>query len=34
MWDPQMPALQKHFRILRYDTRGAGLSEKIKGSVT
>src|SRR5216684_1435349 len=26
MWDPQVSALQGEFRILRYDTRGHGLS--------
>jgi 3-oxoadipate enol-lactonase len=26
MWDPQMPELQRRFRILRFDTRGHGQS--------
>jgi len=26
MWDPQMPTLAKHFKVLRFDTRGHGLS--------
>lgn len=26
MWKPQMRALTRHFRVLRYDTRGHGLS--------
>ncbi len=33
-WDQVLPALNNSRRVLRYDTRGAGLSEKIKGSVT
>ena len=31
MWDAQMPALHKHFRVLRYDTRGHGQSEVTSG---
>jgi len=33
-WDQTMPALARGRRVLRYDTRGAGQSEKIKGAVT
>lgn len=29
-WDPVLPALQKEFRVLRYDLRGFGMSEKVK----
>lgn len=32
MWDPQAAALQTHFRILRYDTRGHGESSATPGS--
>jgi 3-oxoadipate enol-lactonase len=27
MWDPQVEALSKHFRLLRYDSRGHGASD-------
>jgi 3-oxoadipate enol-lactonase len=33
-WDLIMPELVKNHRVLRYDLRGFGLSEKIYGSVT
>ena len=29
-WDPTLPAFQKEFRVLRYDMRGFGMSEKVK----
>lgn len=31
MWQPQMAALTKHFRVLRYDTRGHGQSAVTEG---
>jgi 3-oxoadipate enol-lactonase len=31
MWDPQIPALASHYRILRYDTRGHGGTEAPPG---
>ena len=31
MWDAQMPALTRHFRVLRYDTRGHGQSSVTPG---
>ena len=34
MWDPQTPAFQKQFRILRYDTRGHGQSSATPGPYT
>ena len=30
-WDQVMPALTNSRRVLRYDTRGAGLSAKLGG---
>jgi len=33
-WDQVLPALNNSRRVVRYDTRGAGLSEKIRASVT
>ena len=33
-WDQVLPALNNTRQVLRYDTRGAGLSEKIQGKVT
>jgi 3-oxoadipate enol-lactonase len=29
-WDPVLPAFQRAFRVLRYDLRGFGMSEKVK----
>jgi 3-oxoadipate enol-lactonase len=34
MWDPQMPTLAQHFRVLRYDTRGHGGSGAPKNAYT
>lgn len=33
-WDLLMPELTKNHRVLRYDLRGFGLSEKIRGAMT
>jgi 3-oxoadipate enol-lactonase len=33
-WDQVLPALNHARRVLRYDTRGAGISEKIRGKVS
>jgi 3-oxoadipate enol-lactonase len=32
-WDDVLPILEKKFRVLRYDQRGFGLSEKSKGTL-
>jgi 3-oxoadipate enol-lactonase len=34
MWDPQLEALEPHFRVLRYDMRGHGRSEAPEGAYT
>ncbi len=34
MWDPQVPALKKVFRVLRYDTRGHGQTTVTPGPYT
>lgn len=34
MWDPQIPALARAFRVLRYDTRGHGASSVPAQSIT
>ncbi len=34
MWDPQLPEVEKQFRILRYDTRGHGKSSVIPADYT
>jgi 3-oxoadipate enol-lactonase len=31
MWAPQLPELEPHFRVLRYDTRGHGASDAPQG---
>lgn len=33
-WDLVLPMLSARRRVLRYDTRGAGLSEKVRGNLT
>jgi 3-oxoadipate enol-lactonase len=34
MWDPQLSALERDFRVLRYDTRGHGESSVTRGPYT
>src|SRR5207244_2767251 len=34
MWEPQLDALTRHFRVLRYDRRGHGRSEVRPGPYT
>lgn len=34
MWDAQIPALEQKFRVLRYDSRGHGLSDLTPGPFT
>jgi 3-oxoadipate enol-lactonase/4-carboxymuconolactone decarboxylase len=34
MWDLQMPALLRHYRVLRYDTRGHGATDAPGGDYT
>jgi 3-oxoadipate enol-lactonase len=33
-WDGAVPLLAKHRRVLRYDMRGAGLSQKVRGALS
>lgn len=33
-WDEVAPRFEKSHRVLRYDTRGAGLSQKVRGELT
>ncbi len=33
-WDETMPALREKYRVLRYDQRGFGLSEKAQGTLS
>jgi 3-oxoadipate enol-lactonase len=34
MWEPQLPALEPHFQLLRYDVRGHGASDAPEGPYT
>src|SRR5712691_7708767 len=33
-WDGAAALLARHRRVLRYDTRGAGLSQKVRGALS
>src|ERR1700720_876223 len=33
-WDGVAPLLARHRRVLRYDTRGAGLSQRVRGALS
>src|ERR1051325_9378433 len=33
-WDALLPLIEEEFRVLRYDQRGAGLSEKVRAQFT
>src|SRR2546421_1378326 len=33
-WDGIFPALTHHYRVLRYDQRGSGLTEKVRTPIT
>ena len=34
MWEPQLPTLREHYRVLRFDTRGHGASDAPQGAYT
>jgi len=33
-WEPIVPTLARRFQVLRYDVRGAGLSQKVRGTLS